>query len=113
MGLVEVMRDATELTLSVRRPTEMPVFIDKKEAAKPVGLEFEKPGGNTLIIKSVNEGPFDEWSSANSNRAVVSGDRIIAVGSFRGKAVDLQKKLEKATSCQAVVLRPSQPGSSW
>merc|ERR1719210_2104698 len=95
------------------RPVETAVFIDKKEASRPLGLEFEKQGGNTLIIKSLTSGPFQDWNSANSGREVTCGDRIIAVGPFRGKASDLARRLERATSCQVTIVRPANAESDW
>lgn len=99
--------------LVVRRPDEVRVAIDKKETKKSLGLVFKKPSGNALLISEVGEGPFQEWNNTNAGKEVRIGDRIVAVGSYRGKATALQKNMATACKFQATVVRPACPKESW
>lgn len=113
--MIAELKSSTSYEMLVRRPDEICIAIDKKTKSTPLGLEFpKKPFGNALLIKKVNDGPIKKWNdNVEAAQQVQELDRFVVVQGFQCKAVDLQKKLNKATNFQAVVVRPADPGSSW
>merc|ERR1712232_275861 len=114
-AMVEELKKKSSFEILARHPEEVCIAIDKKEAKAALGLDFpKKPTGSALLIKKVNSGPFKEWNDANEGHKVCDNDRVVSVAGFQGKAVDLQKRMLKATTFQAIIVRPADANSwSW
>jgi len=97
--------------LEVRRCTVNTVIIDN-EARKPHGLEFpSKLAGRALIIAGISEGAVSAFNAtAGEEDRIDVGDRISAVSGIKGKAKQLQAKLNASDGFfQLTVLRPGSP----
>mmetsp|Transcript_66466 Transcript_66466/g.150026 ORF Transcript_66466/g.150026 Transcript_66466/m.150026 type:complete len:113 (-) Transcript_66466:256-594(-) len=109
----EFKKASTSVEVVVRRPQELCVAIEKQKASTALGLEFpKKPAGQALLITKVGAGPMQQWNEKNPGQEVRSGDRIVAVGNFRGKATELQKKMKSLTKFQVTIVRPEDAKSS-
>jgi len=112
--LIGIMKPATEVELLVRRPTFIRLAVAKKDAAQSLGIWFtSKPVGSSLLVTKITDGPFQDWNAENPDRALQCGDRILAVGSFRGPATELMSKMQEATEVQITVVRPASPEMKW
>jgi hypothetical protein len=112
--MLKELQTAKNLKVVVRRPQEIIVAIDKKEAKAPLGLEFAKKSkGNALLINKVLDGPIKDWNDQNEKHKVCDLDRIVDVAYSQGKASALQAKMTKATKFHAIVVRPAEAGTHW
>jgi len=112
--LEEFKKAASSVEVVIRRPQELRAAIEKPKASTALGLEFPKKlAGEALLITKVGAGPFQEWNEKNPGHEVCNGDRIVAVGDFRGKATELQKKMQTLTKFQVTIVRPASAQSSW
>jgi len=106
-------KTVTSFEIVARHPEEICIAINKKEAKTALGLDFPKKLiGNALLITKVNNGPFQEWNDANKDQKVCDNDRVVSVAGFQGKAAELQKRMLKATTFQAIIVRPAD-ANSW
>lgn len=87
--LEQLMRNTT-LEVTIRRPMEFNIFIDRTDLKEPLGIGVTRsPIGTSVLITGIMEGPVSEWNKANSDSVVQSGDRIVAVRGKRGSAAEL------------------------
>lgn len=105
--LAELLKKETILDLVIRRPMEWRVAICAS-TEKNLGMEFcKKKVGNALLITKVSEPakhtkggprqrkrPVQEWNAANPEQKIKTGDRIVAVNGYKGKAAYLYKKIQ-------------------
>mmetsp|Transcript_135766 Transcript_135766/g.378324 ORF Transcript_135766/g.378324 Transcript_135766/m.378324 type:complete len:353 (-) Transcript_135766:142-1200(-) len=109
--MLNEMKNQDELQITLRRPEEFLVAINRSSPTQSLGAEFpSKLVGNVLVItKEISDGTFLEWNNANPDSVVTKGDRIIAVGNKRGTAMELLTTLSQANRCHVTIVRPSTP----
>merc|ERR1712217_106509 len=99
---------ATVLELTVRRPVEFTITIDKKEPPGMLGVDFEYQRalhikdicmvGRSLLIKDIKPGLLSRWNENNPGLEVKKWDRIVGVNGYRGeseKILDVMKEMSK------------------
>jgi hypothetical protein len=75
--MMEEMNVERELTLTVRRSTEVRVQIKKSGT---LGLEFHTQRATCLLVQEIHdEGPIHEWNCSNPGQEVKPLDRLVAV----------------------------------
>lgn len=97
-------QDAT-LELMIVRPLEFSIAVDV--ARQPLGLEFAKASGIALLVVRVITGAVEEWNKVNVTQKIESGDRIVAVNGFRGKAQELLRRIKAATRFHITIVSPA------
>mmetsp|Transcript_6063 Transcript_6063/g.17943 ORF Transcript_6063/g.17943 Transcript_6063/m.17943 type:complete len:353 (-) Transcript_6063:292-1350(-) len=107
--LLAQLRAAARLEVTVNRPLETAVILERVDRRQPHGLEFTAPTGSTLVVTRVIDGAARDWNAAHPDRKILSGDRIIAVDGKRGRAKDLLKSISSASKCQLIIARPATP----
>lgn len=96
--LLNEFKVARTITLHLTRSVETTICFEHKNRKLPLGLVFpEKPAGEALVVCAVEEGSAaEEYNKGQTNEMlkINNGDRIIAVGGYRGKAGELMDKME-------------------
>jgi len=91
---------ASKVECKFKRGMPISVVFDRGDASTPLGLETpEKPGSMvSIVVTGVAAGgalaKYNE--AAKEGERISAGDRILAVGATRGKAVEVKKAIEGA-----------------
>jgi len=110
--ILKELKSATVLEVTVRRPEEFCVVLERSDTRKPLGVELKKPAGSELIVAKITKGAVQDWNSSHADREVRKGDRVVAVCGKRGAANELQKELNSQKLAVLTVVRPASP-DSW
>jgi len=110
--ILRELKSASALDLTIRRPEEFSVVLERSDTKKPLGLELKKPAGNELIVARTAKGAIQAWNSSHADREVRKGDRVVAVCGKRGAAADLQRELNSQKLAVLTIVRPASP-DSW
>lgn len=91
------------VTMSIRRPTEHRILVDKREG-ETLGLGFATLGNDALFIDAILEnGVISGWNAKNPLRRVRMLDRIVEVNNCRGSAKQLVDLLQLGTDFEIVL----------
>jgi len=108
--MLKTIKEELQVTLQVHRNYCQTIIIEKKDAKQPLGLKLPpKLACDFVAIRGVEDsGAFaDHNNDAKEEMKIYPGDRIVSVGGAKGKASDLQAKLNKQEGkFQIVVERP-------
>lgn len=103
-NLVVRLKNDTTWVLTVQRPTEIPVSINRADAPS-LGMDLRyAPNGTTLMITQVGEGPMHEWNKKNPATAVRRFDRIIQLNKVRGTPTELLQASEDVENLDLIVV---------
>lgn len=97
---------ATNLDLTIKRPVEFHIQIDKTEAPGVLGIDFEYLAvGRSLLIKSVKAGLVKKWNAAFPNLEVRRFDRITGVNGFVGESEKMLEMMKEADKLDLTIAR--------
>merc|ERR1719433_808277 len=100
------MRSA-HVEVLVRHGVEHRIAVRQTNVKQKLGLKFLSPQCTALVVAAVEPGWFQSWNECHPGREVNVKDRIVAVGSTRGDALELLKKLQKSREYQVTIVRPA------
>jgi len=91
----------------IKRGVHFAVVVDRGEASAPLGLELSDDlAGDQLVVKGADGRGHN--ARARDHERLLPCDRIVAVGSFRGPAQELHRRLvETSGRVRLQVLRPA------
>lgn len=111
MRMVEELAMASTVSVEVRREVVVTIILEKGDGDAPLGALFpRKLLTNALLITNITGGVLGDHNgkTKDENMKIQAGDRIIAVGGFRGHAKELKKKLEESTGhLKLMISRPA------
>jgi len=101
-----------QVECKIKRGMPVNVIFDRGDKSMALGLEMpEQPTGMVtgLVHKVIGGGAVAKHNAAaKEHEKINTGDRILAVGSTRGKAVDIQRALENVTGqVQLTLVKPA------
>jgi len=111
-AMLEEINRNLKVECLIKRCVFPTVIFDRGEASAPVGLQFVEHGNaDFLVIKGMDASR--QSATAKDHERLRLGDRIVSVGSTKGKASVLERRLKEHTGkVQLVVMRPaSGPGA--
>mmetsp|Transcript_77112 Transcript_77112/g.218214 ORF Transcript_77112/g.218214 Transcript_77112/m.218214 type:complete len:341 (-) Transcript_77112:149-1171(-) len=106
--IVQRMKKEARLEMTVKRPQNFGIVLDKKGTGNPLGIDFLKPTGRALLINGIAQGPLERWNASNGSEAARVGDRIVAVNGQGGTAAELLSAIKAGNRFQLTIERPAE-----
>jgi len=102
--LVRELRRSTTLNMTVRRPMEFVVTIERSGALMGLFLHYSV-AANYLVIQEVSAGPVKDWNDLrDEEKRVRKSDRIVSVNGVAGDVVRMLRALSQAAGPQDGVM---------
>jgi len=104
--MMQEMHLNRNLTLRVTRALEYEINVQKQDTLG-CSITYDANSGISLGIACVLEGPIKEWNEENPEKAVLEGDRIVAVNGVKGATGDLLEMIRKSEDLRMTLARPA------
>lgn len=106
--LISAFSQSRVVQVTLHRPKEITVTLDKRKYNGEVGLELDyMASGTTLLIKQIKHGPVEAWNENNRFHTVIAGDRIVAVNGRQMDAEGLLEICRNNMDLELKIVRPS------
>jgi len=108
-SMLDIMKKATRLELTIRRPLQFDVAVKCEDRWKSHGMKYmSNPLHGCVVVASAGDGTVMAWNQDNPDQQVRPGDRIVAVDGKKCSSRDMLRRLA-AVRFHMTVVRPSLP----
>jgi len=110
-AMMKEVQSCMELQLTVRRPHNFSVEINKTGGPLGLGLNHVSKA-TSLVVEEVLPGPVLKWNDANPGLAIEKGDRIISVNGTSGQAKGTHELLRQIAETETLALELTRPAGA-